>query len=281
MKRVTIIEQQSGDYFTLYDNDLGSILRKFQGLEFADVRESIDDVAGPYGSVYVNAKHGPRLVTIEGDLVGSNVFANRRLLARALRVTGVIKLIKFTTYDDLDLQFEAEIVKNNNPYVHTVHTFQLQLKAPDWRLYSQELKSFDIARTNLRGGGTIPGTMPFAIPLSTDPMSDLVSILDNLGDEATDPIFTITGPGTTFFVGNDTTGKDFNLPITLLDGDEVVIDVKRRTVIKNGITNLYGSLDGDFWSINPGENDIRFLVSSGATQNTNLNISYRDAYNGI
>ena len=46
MKRVTIIEQQSGDYFTLYDNDLGSILRKFQGLEFADVRESIDDVAG-------------------------------------------------------------------------------------------------------------------------------------------------------------------------------------------------------------------------------------------
>lgn len=281
MKNLTIIEQQDWNLFTFYDNALGTILREFDGFEYADVRESIDDVAGPYGSVYVNSKFGRRRVAIQGDLVSSDVYAKRRLLSKALRQTGVMKLVKFTTYDDLHLQFECEVVKVVNPYTHKIHTFLIEMIAPDWRFYSQILSSHDVGQTTIGGGASIPATIPWAIASSISSETDVSNIITNNGNETTDPIFTITGPGTSFLVRNETTEKEFTLSTTLEEGDEIVIDVKRRTIVLNGITNLYSSLSGELWSLIPGQNELRFLVSSGLTVATNLNVSYRDAYSGI
>jgi len=281
MKTLTITEQLNGDYFTFYDNALGTILREFQGLEYAQVRESIDDVAGDYGSVYITSKHGRRVVTIQGDLVGNDIFANRRLLLKALRQTGTIKLFKFTTYDDLLLQFEAEITKVLNPYTHKIHTFLIEAMAPDWRLYAQALKSYDVSQTIVQGGASIPAEIPMSIAEPTASESDITNIIENDGNEASDPIFTIHGPGTDFYISNETAGKNFTLSATLNDTDVVVIDVKRRTAIKNGTDNLYSSLTGDLWSVLPGENELRFLISAGLTVDTNLNVAFRDAYSGI
>lgn len=282
MKQLTIIEQRDNNEFTFYDNYLGTILRKFDGFEYATVVDSIDDISGPYGAAYVNSKFGKRQVTIEGDLVDEDVYAMRRLLSKAIRQTGVMKLWKFTTYDDLNLQFECEITKVTNPYTHQVHTFQIQAIAPDWRFYSQDLHTFDISQTLVRGGLSIPSDMPmsFSSPSSND--TAVSNIVENAGNEDTDPIFTITGPGTNFIISNITAGKTFTLSRTLSDSDVVVIDVKERTAILNGVTNVYDDLDGDFWSLVPGENEIRFLIESGIDVSlTNLNISYRDAYSGI
>lgn len=279
MKMLTIIEQLNGDQFTFYDNRLGTILRSFEGFEYANVKASIDDVAGDYGGVYVNSKHGTRQFSIQGDLISDNVFELRRTLLKALRQTGTIKLLKFTTYDDLQLQCEAEITKLSNPYTHQIHTFLIQFLAPDWRFYSQELKTLNMTQTILGGGTSIPFTIPLDISEWTD--STVSHLLTNEGNEATDPVFTITGPGTGFTIENITTNKTLNLDTTLIGGDEVVIDVKNRTVIKNGTDNLYPDITGDFWSIIPGDNDLRFYITSGSDENTNLNIAYRDAYNGI
>lgn len=282
MKALTIIEQSTGDYFTLYDNDLGSILRKFEGFEFAEVKESIDDVAGPYGSVYVNSKFGRRRVTIEGDLVSSDVYSLRRNLSKALRQTGTIKLFKFTTYDDLNLQFEAEVTKLVNPYTHTIHTFMIEAIAPDWRLYSQDLTTATIAQTAVRGGATIPATIPMSIPVQTSTDTSITNIITNNGNETTDPIITIHGPGTNFTIGNMTADKELLLETTLADDDEVVINVKNRTVVLNGITNVYSDLSGDFWSVLPGENELVFLIQSGRdVALTSMMVEYRDAYTGI
>lgn len=281
MKNLTIIEQQDWNFFTFYDNALGTILREFDGFEYADVRESIDDVAGPYGSVYINSKFGRRRVSIQGDLVSSDVYSKRRLLSKALRQTGVMKLVKFTTYDDLHLQFECEVVKVLNPYTHKIHTFLIEMIAPDWRFYSQTESSYDVGQTIVQGGASIPTPIPMPIGLSVSSSTDVSNIITNNGNETTDPIITITGPGTDFLVRNEATEQEFTLETTLVGGDEVVIDVKRRTVVLNGVTNLYGSLVGDLWSLIPGQNELRFLVSSGLTVDTNLNVSFRDAYSGI
>lgn len=281
MKQITIIEQQDNNQFTFYDSRLGSILRKFDGFEYAQAQVSVDDVAGPYGSTYVHSKFGRRIVSIEGDLVSSNVFSLRRTLLKALRQTGTIKLIKFTTYDDLNLQFEAEITKLLNPYTHRVHTFLIEAVAPDWRFYSQTLKSFDIMQSVIRGGASIPASIPMSIQSPMSEETEISNILINDGNEVTDPIITIGGPGTEFLVRNVTTDKEFTLDATLIENDVVVIDVKNRTVIKNGVTNLYPDITGDFFSLVPGENELRFLISSGLTPSTYLNFSYRDAYSGI
>lgn len=282
MKNITILDQlDSTKKFTFYDNDLGTILRSFEGFEYATVRESIDDVAGTTGAIYINSKFGRRRLAFIGDLIGTDVFLKRRQLVTVLRQTGTIKLIKFTTYDDLALQCEAEVVKYGNPYNHQVHTFLIELIAPDYRFYSQELFSQNLDQTILQGGASIPSAVPMLIPLSTTPETELQKIVTSNGTEATDPTFTITGPGDTFIIGNETSGKEFTLNLVLDSDDTVVVNVKERTVIKNGITNVYADFDGDFWQIEPGENELRFLVSTDFDIMTQLNVSYRDAYAGV
>lgn len=284
IKQITISDQvNTAKRFTFYDFDAdsGTILRRFEGFEYSSVRESIDDVAGAAGAVYVNSKFGRRRMGITGDLIGTDVFANRRVLVTALRQTGVMKLLEFTTYDDLELQCEVEVLKYDNPYTHEVHTFLIEMVAPDYRFYSQELFSFNIDKTVLQGGASIPTSMPMSLALYSSPDSDLDRILTSNGTESTEPIFTITGPGTGFTVGNTTSDKEFVLDLTLVGGDTVEVDVKNKTVIKNGVTNVYPDFSGDFWSIEPGENELRFFIESGSDADSMLNISYRDAYAGI
>ena len=281
MKQITIVEQLDNNQFTLYDNKLGSILREFSGFEYPTVQESIDDVAGPYGSVYITSKYGRRPLSVLGDIVTADPYAMRRQLQKALRQTGTIKLLKFTTYDDLNLQCEAEVVKVRMPYTHTVHTFLIEFVAPDWRFYSQDLVSQDVGLTIIRGGFAIPTAIPISF-MSPSSESTLVNnIITNMGNEITDPVFTIHGPGNGFTIGNGTTEEQFVLDYLLGADDVVVIDVKRRTVVLNGVTNIYSAIDGDFWSIPLGESDLRFLVDEGLTMNTNLNVAFRHAYAGI
>lgn len=284
MINLTVTEQLNGNSFTFYDNKLGTILRAFEGFEYALVRESIDDVAGEYGSVYITSKHGRREVSWSGDLLSDStytVFERRRLLVSALRQTGMMKLIKFQTYDGLNLQFEAEIVKYLNSYNHSVHTFLIDAVAPDWRFYSQTEKTRSLGQTNVLGGAAIPATIPMSLasPSSAEALNEKIVI--NEGNEVTDPIFTITGAGDGFTVENFTTGKQFILNSVLTGSDSVVIDVKNRTVIKNGTDNLYPDITGEFWSLVPGENELRFNVSSGSDSTTLLELAYRDAYGGI
>lgn len=281
MKLLTILEQADNNQFTFYDNKLGTILREFEGFEYPQVNESIDDVAGPYGSVYVFSKYGKRQVSIKGDLLGSNVYALRRQLMTALRQTGTIKLVKFITYDDLELQFEAEVTKMVNPYTHMIHTFLIEMIAPDWRFYSQTEKNFDIPISIVNGGGAIPMSIPFALTESVVTDVTKTKIVTNEGSEVTDPIFTIHGAGTDILVRNNTSDKEFTIDLALNDTDELVIDVKNRTVVLNGITNAYQYITGDFWSLVPGENEIRFYVDGYVNDETNLTITYRDAYGGI
>ncbi len=51
--------------------------------------------------------------------------------------------------------------------------------------------------------------------------------------------------------------------------------------VNHGTVNLYPDITGEFWSLVPGENELRFSVSSGADLNTLLEVSFRDAYGGI
>jgi hypothetical protein len=254
MKQIKITDQDTSQSFTFYDNSVGTILRSFDGFEYPEVLSSIEDVAGKGGAYYVNSKFGRRRLSFQGDLVGSNKFTQRRELLAVLRQRGTIKLFEITTYDDLELQFEAEIIRLTMPYTHQIHSFLFELQAPDWRFYSQteDNESFD---------------------------ADDEITINNGGTELTDPIFTITGPANGIEIENITTGESFEID-DLTAGQVVVVDAKERTVTLDG-TSDFTIFTGDFWGFQPGDNTTKFNVASGDDANTNLTIRYRDAYNGI
>ncbi|OQB05580.1 MAG: Phage tail protein [bacterium ADurb.Bin212] len=252
MKQIKIIDQDTSESFTFYDNANGTILRSFDGFEYPEVLASIEDVAGKGGAHYINSKFGRRRMSFQGDLVGDK-FTQRRELLTVARQRGTMKLFEVTTYDDLLLRFEAEIIRLTMPYTHQIHSFLFELQSPDWRLFSQAEEEETV---------TVGG----------------LDTITNNGTELTDVIFTITGPGTSINIENLSSGESFSIDDLIAD-DEVIIDTLNKTVTKNG-DNSYSIFTGDFFGLQPGDNTIVFNVS-GSTGATSLILTYRHAYNGI
>lgn len=275
MKTIQLLDTIKNVNFIWYDNSNGVIIRDFAGFEYAQTNNSFQDLPSRLGAYYSASKFSTRRLSWGGDLVGANIFANRRLMLAPMSQDN-IKLLKFTTYDDLNLQCEVAIDKVVFPYTHSIHTFLIEAIAPDWRFYSQTLKSLEFGQTTLEGGFSIPTSVP--VDLDGDSVIDNVMV--NAGDEDTFPIITITGPGTTFVVGNGANNKSFTLNVTLLAGEEVVIDTKNKTVMF-GSTNLFDSFDGDFPTLESGNNTIAFSATTGGTAGTTIKFEYRDAYRGI
>lgn len=253
---------------------------RVEGFEYPSVNASIEDISGQSGAVYVNAKFGRRPLSWEG-VITSDVPVSRRSLINVCRA-GELKTITFETCDGLELQAEIEVLKLVMPYRIGRTKYLVEAVAPDSRFYSQELVSVDITQTSIRGGASIPfPSIPLAIPQSDLTDEELNAIVTNEGSEATDPIFVITGPGTGFTIINVTTGKEFTLSSELLDGEFVEIDVRNGTVLFNGTTNVYDEFEGDFITLEPGDNQFEFIVAADVDVETSLNVTYRHAYLGI
>lgn len=274
MKDITIINQDDLNEFTFYDNDNNTILNSFEGFEYPKVRESIEEVSGRKSAYHINSLFGRRELSFSGDIIGSTAFTLRRSLLNCLRL-GSLKLLKFTTYDDLALQCEAELSGLSNPYNNSVHTFNLSFIAPDYRFYSQTLNEFTTVPSIIRGGVDIPAD----IPMSFETINSVLNCVENNGNEETNPIFTIHGPGTSFRVINQETGYEFTITQTLTSSESLIINVKEKSIIFNG-ASILNSISGDWWKLVPGENCIGF-TANGSGANTLLTIQWRDAYIGI
>jgi len=260
MKQITVLDEITAKTFTFYDNANGIILREFEGFDYPAVREVIEDVSGPMSSVYITSKFGRRRFSWAGDIVDADVFSIRRQMLEPMRQQGTLKLITFTTYDDLALQCYAEIVKVVNPYNHMLHSFLIEAIAPDWRFFSQTEHTNDSA--------------------------DVEQTLNNAGTEETDPIFYIEGPFTSATVANLSTSKEFTIENdgytdVAAAGEHVKINVATREVLLvdalGDETSIFSDFTGDFFTLIPGDNLIRLTHSEvGAMQST-----WWDAYIGL
>ena len=275
MKSITLLDIIKNKSFTWYDNAGGTILREFSGFEYPSTNNSFQDLPSRLGAYYSASKFSTRRLSWQGDLVGASIFANRRLMLAPMS-QDELKLLKFTTYDDLQLQCEVAIDKMTFPYTNSVHTFLIEAIASDWRFYSQTLTEKIFGITDLLGGTSIPTSIP--IDLNNDGIAD-DNIVVNAGDEDTFPIITIKGAGSTFVVGNSANNQSFTLNVALEAGEEVVIDCKNRTVMF-GSTNLFDAFDGDFIMLESGDNTIAFSCT-GDGVDTSIKFEYRSAYRGI
>lgn len=251
-----------------------------EGFEYPSVINSMEDVSGISGAIYINSKFGRRSLSWQG-VISEEVLQGRRSLIAACRA-GNLKTILFETCDGLALQAEVEVTSLKMPYHLGRTKYLVNAVAPDSRFYSQELITTEISQTSIRGGASIPfPTIPVAITQSDLTDEELNAIVTNEGQEETEPIFVIHGPGTGFTVTNSTTGQEFTLSSTLIEGEYITIDSRAGTVIQDGITNIYDEFDGDFIKLEPGDNQFQFVVASGIDLTTILSLSYRHAYLGI
>ncbi len=247
MKSISITETVKNKTFTITGNQIGEL----EGWEYPSVISAIDDIPSDIGALYVNSKFGRRRFSILG-FIREMTYENKVLMSMALRQTGSLKLVKFKTLDDLELQTYAEVLSVDYKYRKLATSFLIELVSPDPRFYSQEL--YD---TEIKDNETISIT--------------------NLGDEVTCPKFKISGAGTFWKVTNTTSGKSLSINRELNGTDYVEIDCQDKSVLLNGSISVFSDFDGDFFNLEPGANQIKLEVTGGGVSSL-LNVFHRDAY---
>lgn len=245
MKVIRITETTKSKYFEITGNQIGTL----EGWEYPSVISAIDDIPGNKGALYINSKFGRRRLSIQGYIPGQTL-DERIAMGLALRQTGTIKTMTFTTLNDLALQAYVEVLSLDYKYSNKCTSFLIELVAPDPRFYSQSLN------TNILSS---PKT------------------ITNAGNEITSPSFTLSGAGSNWVINNTTTGKSFTLARSISGSDYVTINCADRTVLLNGTTSVFPDFDGDFFVLDPGSNVITYTVT-GSNINTKINIKYRDSY---
>ena len=273
MKIITLTD--GINQFTFNDNADGTILREFEGFEYPNTRPVLIDLPARDGSLYIGSQFGSRRLSWSGDVVNPNIFARRRSMLSSMS-QGQLKLLQFTTYDDLELQTYVEIKKVVMPYTHMVHGYLIEAVAPDYRFYTQELTTETVQITEQSGGMAIPTPIPGPIGGG----ASIPVVVDNVGNANTFPILTITGPGTNFTIQNLDTGQSMAITIELNAGETIVINTLNRTLFK-GNQNVFGSFSGDWLWLQPGNNRFFFNAQLATDENTQLEIQFRSAYLGI
>lgn len=249
MKSIQIINQETDTSITIPQDFMSNL----EGWEYPSVRDVVEDISGKQSSVFVTSKFGRRVFSFMAYLRNQD-HDERIAMLEVLRQDGYIKLLKFTTLNDLELQAEINIRRVLYPYSSIRKPFLIEMVAPDWRFYSQDEV---ISNSN-----------------------DAEQIVENLGNERTDPTFRIYGPGTSFLVTNLNTGEEMEITHTLLAAEYIDIDVFNRTVIEGGDTSIFTAFEGEFLTILPGENTLQWSVTGGGAE-TSLATTFRHAYNGV
>ena len=147
--------------------------------------------------------------------------------------------------------------------------------AEDPRIYDDNLINIGIA---FGGAATTGFGFNFGFNLSFGAViPPNGATVTNNGNRPTPALLTIVGPVVNPRVINDTASRSLNFNnLTLVGGDQLVIDLDHRSVVLNGSTNMRGSLTTPDWFLFPkGATFIRFGGDSGTGS---LTVSYRNAW---
>lgn len=281
---ITSITIPKGSETFTIDNT-NALLMRIDGIGTPPTKISKIDYPSKHGGKIISQYYDKRRLVLGGVIAQDTLtdfMTLREELSQAFSFLGEEKTIQLTTSDGKQLQFDAiaisELRITQEPGTITSASWEIELELEDPIIYSQTEHS-GTAYVAVVGGGTpIPLTIP--VDLSGGVTGDLT--VTNNGNAAVFPSSVrLYGPGTNFVIQNNTTIEAIQLNTTLSDGEYVDLDFKNRTAYKNGSTNVYGHINGTWWQIQPGSNQIVLVVQSGDNENTRAEISWRDGYWGI
>jgi tail protein len=264
------------------------LFQSSSGLEFPDInRFSPYAKPGESGSVVPNSFYDGRSINLMGRVSGANptiysqnkrkLFGLLAIIQNSLNIATPI-LFTFTTMDGLQLQcyvWASQSPKYDEKSL-VYGTFQIQLYAQDFNLYSQSVQTVTV---NLSGNGGLvfPAIAPFSFPAN----SGGNVVISNNGNSNTWPLVTFYGPLTSPYVKNLTIGDQFIINYTLLTGDVLAVDMINKTMLLNGNNAMqYFDYLNQWMSLQPitfGTNTINF--GSGLSADSgHVDFSWQDAY---
>lgn len=255
-----------------------------KGLGSPSVRTSSGNYSGKDGGWISGQFYSTRQIVITGEFNSrncSNLEAKKQEIITSLPIRTLIPMfitsfsgkVYYADVYFIDLQMDIE--------GSTFAPFQLTLLAPDPYLYDAgdgiDPDSGYITQTiyKLVGGGYVT---PYILPVVWDSGSTPTSI-DNTSDIYIYPIITLNGTFTNPIITNNTTGQFIQIGITTTIGDEIIIDMKNRTVILNG-GSILPYKTGSWWGLQTGINMVQLTSGSGG-DNTEATLKYRIAYEGM
>lgn len=140
----------------------------------------------------------------------------------------------------------------------------------------------EVDATNLEYG-YIPG-VDFLVPYPQVSSSLNIgqTVMNNHGDVAAWPTWTITGPMTAITATNVTTGYEWTLTYPLLAGEQATVTTYQPTVRGPAGQNLTGYLDWPLaylWWLDPGDNFV-IMNLSGGQAGTTIDVSFNARFEG-
>lgn len=224
------------------------------------------------------------VISLEWTVIGNTyakLLEQRDRLARFFRLkpdktSSQFKTLSFVMVDGSIRQIEVVF----SPYIGSISAENttkttIQVTAHTEREYFVSNDEFTSTVTVLnRGGFSVPFDVPFS--LSNNPSGE-ETVINNLGNAEYYPTVTLTAPLTRPILINDTTGQQIEYTGDLETTDYLELDFYERTALLNGTTNALASINGDWWYLEPGNNNVR-LSSSGTGA---AEIVWRYAYRGI
>lgn len=151
----------------------------------------------------------------------------------------------------------------------------VEFTANDPLIYSSTLHSASAGLPSPTAGLTFPVTFPVTFGSSTGGSIPV----ENVGNETTAPVITITGPVTNPTVSLTATGAFIKLNITLSASDTLVIDMGARTVLFNGASRLNTIVTGSsWWGIPKGAYSIGVASTDSAAVAAQFTVQWRDAW---
>lgn len=265
-----------------FNDNLNYNIDGFRGLEMPQVRFVNYNIAGEHFGMFVNALYSKRRFNLRGWVVGSSVndlITKRDDLQKALDILSGEQPVKFTLPNGRATQIDAVMVSLDfapREGWATAAQFQAEFEASFPFLVGQTENSQNITLQTGGGGKVPPDTMPMA--LSMDSGGRIVAI--NNGNAIYYPTARIAGPVTNPALRNSTTNKELRFLLTLLSGEYIEIDFRKKTVTDNLGTNRYSTKTGEWWFIQPGNNEIKFTADNYQTSAL-ATFRYKDSYLGI
>jgi len=237
------------------------ITSPIEGLSKPKIRSSIGNFSGKDGGWLSSQFYSYREVVINCVINRRNCLdldTERETLLSNLPIRQPLPFF-ITTYGGKTYYADVYVIDVQSSYESPLQAeYQITLVAPDPYLYDagdgvDPDSGFIIQNVNkLVGGGyTFPYILPVEWGIGSTPTS-----VDNTSGVYIYPIITLNGKFTNPVIRNNTTGYQIELDITTGITDEIIIDMKNRTVTLNG-GSILPFKSGSWWGLQDGVNMIQ------------------------
>lgn len=261
----------SSSAVTLHATTTGSkrVITRAEGLQGTPPIREVKTLRGQQsGAVFRSKWLDSRGITLEGEVIGSSIEdtfdeldAIQKAFNATVTTTGTLKW----TRDTAGQALQAEVQLGSfSPLVLTDGSnriaYQVQLNAPDPRVYDQSLS-------------TATGTVV------TNAATGATCSFTNAGSYPTPPIMRVYG-GIVAPVLRLPTGAGLTFTSTVASGDYLEIDVFNRTVKTNGSINAISGLNAgisDWFELPTGSSTVK-LTGSSITGSPRVDLIYRSAW---